>query len=337
MSPLLLSAVLECGRNNKEERRRKRLYWRISHKARQIRTMRIPRAALQSPSMSAFVTLYGSGSDQALITLTGFNHCSFRYLLPKFSSMFYSYSPYSEDGFLRRLPGSGRGRPRSMNDVQCLGLVLSWNRTRGSDMVLCLIFGVTDSVCKLFLRFGRLILLEILKRDSLAAVRMPYLPEAISFRGAVSMKYPLLKNVYCFMDGLKLRLEQSGNNTIQTMFYNGWQHDHFVNCVFAFAPNGTIIAAAINAPGSMHDSQIAEWGGIYAKLEDLYNEMGGLRVVDSAFLSSAVPVFNQVCARLFSSCRQCSRNGDHGTSYFSSPVRRMRHACLSRVFPANER
>ncbi len=150
-------------------------------------------------------------------------------------------------------------------------------------MVLCLIFGVTDSVCKLFLRFGRLILLEMLKHDSLVAVRMPCFSETISFLGAVNMKYPLLKNAYCIMVGLTLRPEQLGNDTIQTMFYIGWQHDHFANCIFASAPNGTIVSAAINATGSMHYSQITSWGGIYAKLEEFYNEMGGLCVVDSAF------------------------------------------------------
>ncbi len=41
INPLLLNAALECGRNSEGERRRKRLYLRILHKARQ-------RVALQS-------------------------------------------------------------------------------------------------------------------------------------------------------------------------------------------------------------------------------------------------------------------------------------------------
>lgn len=103
-----------------------------------------------------------------------------------------------------------------MRNVQCLGLVLDWNRTRGSDMVLLLIFGISDSICNLFLRFGRLILVEILQRDSLAAVLNTFRSETVSFCGAANMKYPLLKNLNGFIDGLKLRLEQSGNYTIHT-------------------------------------------------------------------------------------------------------------------------
>ncbi|POM71840.1 Hypothetical protein PHPALM_11534 [Phytophthora palmivora] len=67
------------------------------------------------------------------------------------------------------------------------------------------------------------------------------------------------------------------------MFYNGWTHDHYVSNVFAFSPQGLVIACALNAPGCMHDSQIAEWGNVYAKLEEVYAATGGCVVVDSAF------------------------------------------------------
>ncbi|KAG9404771.1 hypothetical protein AC1031_004976 [Aphanomyces cochlioides] len=69
------------------------------------------------------------------------------------------------------------------------------------------------------------------------------------------------------------------------MFYNGWTHDHYVSNVLVFCPNGTVAAAAINAPGSMHDSQIAEWGGVYSKLYTMYKRFGVGVVVDSDFCS----------------------------------------------------
>ena len=50
------------------------------------------------------------------------------------------------------------------------------------------------------------------------------------------------------VDGLKLYLQQAGNSIIQSRFYNGWKHDHFVTNIFAFAPNGSIIACTLNAP-----------------------------------------------------------------------------------------
>lgn len=58
------------------------------------------------------------------------------------------------------------------------------------------------------------------------------------------------------------------------MFYNGWTHDRYVGNVFSFAPNGGLIVCAVNEPGAMQDSIIAEWGGIYEKVEDAHAQFG---------------------------------------------------------------
>ena len=75
------------------------------------------------------------------------------------------------------------------------------------------------------------------------------------------------------MDGLKLLLEKAGEESIQNMFYNGQSHDHYVTNVFVFASDGTIRAMAINCPGTMHDNVVADWGGIYIKLEKSVGEI----------------------------------------------------------------
>ena len=59
--------------------------------------------------------------------------------------------------------------------------------------------------------------------------------------------------------------------------------------MFVFAPNGKIIACAVNAPGAFHDSKIAEWGKVYQKLERVFNLTGGRCVVDSAFCREIYP------------------------------------------------
>jgi len=85
------------------------------------------------------------------------------------------------------------------------------------------------------------------------------------------------------MDGLKLYLQQSGNTDIQEWYYNGWTHNHYVTSVFCFCPDGTISIAFFNVPGSVHDSQVAEFGKIYDKLEGVYLLTGAKCCVDSAF------------------------------------------------------
>jgi hypothetical protein len=85
------------------------------------------------------------------------------------------------------------------------------------------------------------------------------------------------------MDGLKLMLEQSGNALIQEQFYNGWMHNHYVMSLICFCLDGTIPIIFCNIPGTVHDSQVADYGDIYNKLELVYLRDGAKCTVDSAF------------------------------------------------------
>ena len=48
----------------------------------------LPRVSLQDASQSAWKTLFNSGNDQALISLTGLTFEVFNWLLPKFSELY---------------------------------------------------------------------------------------------------------------------------------------------------------------------------------------------------------------------------------------------------------
>jgi DDE superfamily endonuclease len=56
-----------------------------------------------------------------------------------------------------------------------------------------------------------------------------------------------------------------------------------------FSIDGRIIHGLMNAPGSLHDSMLAEWGGVYEALQETYNRTGGVCCVDSAFASANAP------------------------------------------------
>ncbi len=87
--------------------------------------------------------------------------------------------------------------------------------------MLSLLFGVTHAVVSVFLRFGRRILIQILRKHEQARVKMPSGEEIESFKGAIKLKYPLLENVWCMADGLKLKIEQAACPNMQARFYNG--------------------------------------------------------------------------------------------------------------------
>jgi hypothetical protein len=142
---------------------------RLSREMRRRRDRRIPCSALQNANVSAWVRLYCSNSDQAMITFTGFDYASFNYLQSKFEVLYLRYTPYSRNGkiVLRRTDnGIPRNRrPRHLDSRACLGLILAFTRTRGSMYALQMLFGVTGSVLSLFLPFGRRLLIRVLKEE----------------------------------------------------------------------------------------------------------------------------------------------------------------------------
>lgn len=131
--------------------------------------------------------------------------------------------------------------------------------------------------------------MRVLSRDPLALVKLPTAQEARRYQAAIEEKYSIIKEVYAASDGPKLQLKQSGDAVVQEIFYNGRTHDHYVGNVFVFAPSGVIIPCAVNAPGNMHDSCIAEWGAVYDSMQAMYKSTGGRVVVDSAFSRGNYP------------------------------------------------
>ena len=158
-----------------------------------------------------------------------------------------------DDGCIRQCT-TFVGRQRLLDAEGCLGLVLCWSHTHGAEWSLAVAVGLTGTCVSVYLRFGMRILVAILKADPKSEVCMPDAAEIALFKEAITVKHSPLVDCYCMVDDLKLYLQQAGNSVIQSRFYNGWKHDHFVTNIFAFAPNGSIIACTLNAPGTWHDS-----------------------------------------------------------------------------------
>jgi hypothetical protein len=110
---------------------------------------------------------------------------------------------------------------------------------------------------------------------------MPKPYEVASFQQATSAKYPLLHEVWGACDGLKLDFQSTDSDQIQHMYYNGWTHGQYISNIFGFA--WAIRICGLNAPGSKHDSSVANYSSVYDKLEKIFLETGGKVVVDTAF------------------------------------------------------
>lgn len=90
-------------------------------------------------------------------------------------------------------------------------------------------------------------------------------------------------------DGLNIYYEQCYDSVFQNIFHNGWSHDHYVGNIFSFAPSGVIITCAYYAPGSFHDSPIADCGKVYSKLEKFIELNCGCCIVDYSFSTGDYP------------------------------------------------
>jgi hypothetical protein len=122
----------------------------------------------------------------------------------------------------------------------CLALCLAWTRTKGSTITFQMIFGMTHTLVGIYLKFARRILLKCLMNQPSSAIKIPDVATIECHKRAIESRHPLLTNVWCMMDGLKLRLERSLNSLVQANFYNGSTHDHYITGVFVFCPDGTI-------------------------------------------------------------------------------------------------
>jgi hypothetical protein len=176
-----------------------------------------------------------------------------------------------------------------MNPADCLGLVLAWSRTRGSLMVLQLIFGMTMSPVAKYLQFACRILVKILKANDLAKIQIPPPEKLDEYRAVIAARHPALDMVWGTMDGLKCRIEKAPDEIVQSRFFNGWKSEHYVSAVLAFVPDGTIVTGFFNIPGCCHDSTIADWREVYTELAVVHEETGLKFVIDSAFASGTYP------------------------------------------------
>ena len=116
---LLLSSLTEEEEHAHSRERRFKEKLVPNDKRKRYRS--ITGRALQHPTMSTFLVLFGSDWDQSLITTCGLDHTAFRTLLVQLKPFYDIYSQYSEDGRIIHLQHlNNRGRPRSLTAYHCL-------------------------------------------------------------------------------------------------------------------------------------------------------------------------------------------------------------------------
>lgn len=122
-----------------------------------------------------------------------------------------------------------------------------------------------------------------LKKDPRAWVKWPAKHEFKDLAQLINKREPMLSHTLGFVDGVNLPVKEPSEVLKQNAFYSGWKAACFVSNVLVFTPRGTICFAALNRPGSWHDSYVARklFDVLRDKTPSLFNILA-----DSAFPSN---------------------------------------------------
>lgn len=205
----------------------------------------LTREALLPPDQSPWRHVWNSRDDRAMLNTTGLTWEAFQKLLELFLAN-------SKDIFPKN---KGRKRLLTMSDI--LGLVLHWLNSPIRQKSLGQIFGIPPaSVCE-HLWTGLHYLHLSLSKASQAEVCRPNVEEMQTQANFISAREPLLTHSFGFVDGLNMPMEEPKCPNKQNAYYNGWLAGCYVSNVLVFLPSGKICFAALNRPGSWHDSAVA--------------------------------------------------------------------------------
>lgn len=206
---------------------------------------KLTRSAILPPSMSPWRKLWADGDDKSFLTMTGFSRHAFRLLheaLWTSNALGGSYSPV--------------GRPSILTNVDRLGLVLFYLGSKVTLSELCMLFGVSVSLCGETINDMLRLICHRLKDQTDAEIAFPGPAKKAEYAAMVHAREPSVHNCIGFIDGCSIATQCSDEPVAQSSHYNGYYHDTAVNNVFAFAPDGKIIYACINYPGSWHDTSV---------------------------------------------------------------------------------
>lgn len=203
----------------------------------------VTRQSILPPSMTAWAFLYENGDDTSFLTLTGLSRAAFEMAM---TATFGDEPPPPKKGRKSLLSNSGK-----------LGLFLFYMSSCMNYNHLALLFGVCPTSVGNYLEDMMERVITGLQNHRFAKVKFPKVAQMAHWAEMISIREPDVNNVIGFVDGVALAVQCSEDEEEQSKDYNGYRHDTVCNNVLAFGPDGKIFFAAINYPGSWHDSTVS--------------------------------------------------------------------------------
>ena len=202
------------------------------------------RQALVQPLDSLWTKLYQFADPLSFFHMTGLTRPTFAMLLD------YLFDLEDIVGHCRRR------RPRLLGPEGCLGLLLFYLGSTMNYKHLCMLFGITPSVCSRVINMMLKKVVRGLRSHQMAQVKFPDAVKMREFVDMIQEREPLVSNIIGFMDGVSFPAECTDKRVEENSYYCGYDCDTMVNNVFAYGPDGKVFFAAINVPGSWADGSL---------------------------------------------------------------------------------
>mmetsp|Transcript_2786 Transcript_2786/g.8191 ORF Transcript_2786/g.8191 Transcript_2786/m.8191 type:complete len:406 (+) Transcript_2786:189-1406(+) len=206
-----------------------------------------------------------------------------------FNSLVSLLSEYIASRPLRVTSGEhkiGRPRPsdmshRKFNPKDIVAMTLKFITTTSEVKDLALLFGACQSTYSNAICLGMKAMVVKMSDDERSRVYWDRSTFNMQRCAQRTSDFDLVPNVVAMGDGIKTRSKNDEDAVKQNADYTGWKEDVFRDCVFITDPFGKIVDAAVNYPGSFHDSKKALWSKIYDHIKEVPHPY---RIaVDSAF------------------------------------------------------
>ena len=204
-----------------------------------------------------------------------------------------------------------RPERRSLDAAGALGLVLHYLNSTMREVNLQQIFALIPTTVSQYITFALRILLSTLQAIPEAKIKWPKENDFKTLSHLVLQRHSRLVGAFGSIDGLKLPVQTSDDIDIENATFNGWLLEHFISSVLVFSSKGNSnclvvslslkfhlgvnIAARTNAPGSWHDSQVAQ--PIYNVLRNKTPD-GYYIIADTAFPRGTAEINGRICAPL---------------------------------------
>ena len=183
-----------------------------------------------------------SVDERGLINTIGFDRHTFHHLLSLFTPVW----------FQRRRVHRDCAQPADV-----LSLCLQWLNSSNRQKTLCQVFALPPATLCRLLCYGLQTLLLAVEHDHSSRIAWPTPTEMQAYSDAITEYEPAVTGVFGFVDGVYFRCTDPPDVNTQNAYYNGWKGYCSITNVLAFAPDGCIIWARYNLPGSYHDSRLA--------------------------------------------------------------------------------